>query len=301
MEPNKIGGKQFWMWFLAAVFAPLAHFSGVGCLAMGVTAAALLPLTAVAMDGWEGLGKKLAFLEMVGTVLVLAALIPASGVYWPASRNETAVPIVILILAALSGRAERCARAGSVIGMVSILLLTPLVLSAAGQIRFARLADSTAQISLPLIPVMLLPSLAGLWTVSERKRIGYLCAVGGAALLFAVITQGILGLTVASSVPDAFYQAARCLGRFEPVTASAVTLGWYALATFLVRTVCRFGARCGIPEKWGILLAVGVPTVFILFRVHQNDAFLTVLTLFLWVFAPFLNAIKKLKKIEKSS
>ena len=63
MEPNKKGGNQFWMWFLAAVISPLAHFSGVGCLAMGVTAAALLPLTAVVMDGWEGLGKKLAFLE----------------------------------------------------------------------------------------------------------------------------------------------------------------------------------------------------------------------------------------------
>ena len=94
--------KQHTLWLLAALTAPLAHFSGCGWLTAAVTAAAILPLTLIPKS-WEGMSKLLALAELLWLGAAAGILLQNSAVYWP-SDNDWVVPLTLLTLADLKGK-----------------------------------------------------------------------------------------------------------------------------------------------------------------------------------------------------
>ena len=106
--------KQNTVWLLAALAAPLAHFSGSGWLNAVLAAFIVLPLSLMPKD-WSELNKPLAIIQIGWLGAVAGSLLAASSAYWP-SDNHWAVPLTILALAAWTGTAA-APRIGAVIAL----------------------------------------------------------------------------------------------------------------------------------------------------------------------------------------
>ena len=281
--------KQHRYWLLAALAAPLAHFSGSGWLTAVLAAFIVLPLSLLPKD-WTGLNKPLAAVQIGWLGAVAGSMLTASSAYWP-SDNHWAVPLTNLALAAWTGTAA-APRIGAVIALCMALLAIPTALSAAAHIEFAWLAPSLGEWPWGLTLALLIPNLpAG--EGSGRKRILF----GGIlAVVLSAVVQGTISANVAGVVIDPFYQTARTLGYLEPVVASAVTLGWYAMTAYLLGSAKIISKESGMGGMWASVLAVGTATIFVLTKRQLHTPFWTVLTAFLWVLSPFSREIKKVGK-----
>ena len=281
--------KQHRYWLLAALAAPLAHFSGSGWLTAVLAAFIVLPLSLLPKD-WTGLNKPLAAVQIGWLGAVAGSMLTASSAYWP-SDNHWAVPLTILALAAWTGTAA-APRIGAVIALCMALLAIPTALSAAAHIEFAWLAPSLGEWPWGLTLALLIPNLpAG--EGSGRKRILF----GGIlAVVLSAVVQGTISANVAGVVIDPFYQTARTLGYLEPVVASAVTLGWYAMTAYLLGSAKIIAKESDMGGMWASVLPVGTATIFVLTKRQLHAPFWAVLTAFLWVLNPFLSKIKKVEK-----
>ena len=281
--------KQNTVWLLAALAAPLAHFSGSGWLTAALTACAVLPLSLLPKD-WTDLHKPLAIIQIGWLGAVAGSMLTASSAYWPAD-NHWAVPLTILALAAWTGTAA-APRIGAVIALCMALLAIPTALSAAAHIEFAWLAPSFGEWPWGLTLALLIPNLpAGEESGRNRIRSGGILAV-----VLSAVVQGTISANVAGVVTDPFYQTARTLGYLEPIVASAVTLGWYAMTAYLLGSAKIIAKESGMEALWASVLAVGTATIFVLTKRQLHTPFWTVLTAFLWVLNPFLRKIKKVEK-----
>ena len=280
--------KQHRYWLLAALSAPLAHYSGSGWLTAALTAAAVLPLTLVPKS-WEGIGKPLAVIQLLWLGAVAGALLTESAAYWP-SDNTLAVPLTILALAAWTSAAA-APRTGAVAAFCIFLLVIPALPSAAARVEPGWLKPTIGPWSWGLTLALLLPNLPA----GEKGRGTWYA--GAMALILSAIAQGTISPGVAASVPNPFYQTARTLGHLEPVLAAAVTLGWYALAIYILQSARHIAKECKIGRIWAGVLVLCTAAGAVILKWQLQAPFWSVLSAFLWVLTPFLT---KNKKVENS-
>ena len=282
--------KQHTLWLLAALAAPLAHYAGSGWLMSGLAALAVLPLTRIPKS-WEGLTRGMAFAQILWLGLVASLLLPGSAACWP-SEQDKAVPLTLLTLAALT-RPNRTARVGAVLAFCMTLLTIPLALSGTSGVELRWLAPELMPWPVGLTLVLLLPNLP---STGEGTK-----GIPGTALLtlaLSALVQGGISLKVASTAGSPIYETARTLGHLEPVTAAALTLGWYALASLFLDSAARIALEGEIRMEVAYVLVWCTAAVFGLFGLQPNAWFVTVLSLFWWVITPFF---QKMKKLENSA
>ena len=281
--------KQHRYWLLAALSAPLAHFSGSGWLTAALTALAVLPLTMIPKD-WSDQTKSMAVVQIIWLGAVAGGLLSRSAAYWP-SDNPWAVPLTILALAAWTGNSP-APRIGTVIAFCVALLAIPTVVSTVVHLEPQWLGLTVGGWPWDLTLALLLPNLpAGAW--AGKKSILH---VGFLAVILSAMVQGTISARVAGSVVDPLYQTARTLGYLEPVVASAVTLGWYAMTIYILQSASVIAKESDIDGLWASVFAAGTATIFVITKVRLNAPFWTVLSVFLWVLYPFLTKIKKVEK-----
>lgn len=269
--------KQYTLWLLAALAAPVAHFSGTGWLTAALTAAVILPLSILPRN-WT-LPKPIAILQILWLGIVAGLLLPGSAAYWP-SDNTTIVPLTILALAALTN-ADAAPRIGAVLALCMALLAIPVAISAASRIEPQWLSPTIQPWSPGLTLALLLPALptAG----DQKRRIPY------AALLtvaMTALTQGVISRQVAAVVPDPFYQTARTLGHLEPAAAAGLTLSWYATTCFLLQNAATIARNTTIKPKSALLLTTAAAALVIFLPWQPNGTLITAITALLWLFAP---------------
>ena len=282
--------KQHTLWLLAALAAPIAHYSGFGWLMSAAAALAVLPLTRIPKS-WEGLTRGMAFGQILWLGLVAGLLLPGSAACWP-SEQDRAVPLTILTLAALT-KPNRTARVGAVLAFCMALLAIPLAVSGASGVVLRWLDPELMPWPTGLTLVLLLPNLP---SAGEGTK-----GLPGTALLtlaLSVLVQGSISLRVASASGSPIYETARTLGHLEPVTAAALTLGWYALASLFLDSAARIALEGDIRMEVAYVLVWCTAAVFVLFGLQPNAWFVTVLSLFWWVITPFF---QKMKKLENSA
>ena len=281
--------KQHTLWLLAAMSAPLAHFSGSGWLVTAMAASAVLPLTLLP-KAWDGMPKPLLLLQLLWLGTVAGALLTGSAVYWP-SDNDLAVPLTILALAALTG-VPAAPRIGALLALCMALLTIPAAVSGAARLEPEWLRPTVGEWPWGLTLALLLPCLPA---AKESGKHG--AVLGGLlALALSVLVQGTISPQVAASVSDPFYQSARTLGYLEPILAVGITLGWYALTIYLLQSARTIASEGGMNEIWASVLVLGTAAGTVLLRVQLQTPFWALLSTFLWVLSPFLTKIKKVKK-----
>ena len=282
--------KQHTLWLLAALAAPIAHYSSSGWLMSAAAALAVLPLTRIPKS-WEGLTRGMAFGHILWLGVVAGFLLPGSAACWP-SEQDRAVPLTLLTLAATT-RPNRTARVGAVLAFCMALLAIPLAVSGASGVELRWLGPELMPWPVGLTLVLLLPNLP---SAGEGTR-----GIPGTALLtlaLSALVQGSISLKVASTTGSPIYEAARTLGHLEPVTAAALTLGWYALASLFLDSAARIAQEGDIRMEVAYVLLWCTAAVFVLFGLQPNTWFVTVLSLFWWVITPFF---QKMKKLENSA
>ena len=282
--------KQRTLWLLAAMAAPLAHFSGTGWMATLLASAAILPLNLLPKS-WETTSKSMALVRILWLGAVVGILLRGSGAYWP-SKNEVVVPLTLLALAAVTN-SSAAPRIGAVLALVMGLLAIPLAVSGAARIEPGWLKPFPGSWSWGLALTLLLPNLPAAKSGTVR---GTAC-VGLVAVLLSALVQGTIGVSVAVSVPDPFYQTARTLGYLEPVAAAAVTLGLYAVAVYHLESAKIIAAESEMGRIWATVLVTGTGAAMVLYKVQPKTPFWSLFGLFLWVLCPFLT---KMKKVEKT-
>lgn len=280
--------NQHTLWLLAALSAPLAHFSGGGWLTALLASAAVLPLSLLPKR-WKGIPKPLALVQLLWLGTMAGAILSGSAAYWP-SDNNLVVPLTILALAAFTD-SMAAPRIGAVLALCIGLLSIPAAISGTGKIELAWLRPVLGEWSWALTLVLLLPNLpAG---GGSRRSSAY---IGIMAVLLSVLTQGAISANVAASVPDPFFQTARTLGYLEPIIAAAMTLGWYAMTVYLLEGARIIAAESAIMPQWATVLGTGTAAGAVLLRVQLNAPYWSLFGMLLWVLTPLLTKIKRVEK-----
>lgn len=278
--------KQSQVWLLAALAAPIAHFSGCGWLTVLITAALVLPLARINKD-WI-FPKPIALFQILWLGIVAGSLLHGTAECWP-SDNSLAVPLTLLTLAALTG-AAKAPRIGAVLAFAMGLLALPVALSGAAHLKPQWLSPTPFAWNPMLVLVLLLTSLP---VAGKGKGIWY---TGVLALAIAVLEQGVLSPYVAASLPDPEYQTARALGYLEPVASAALTMGWFAVASLLFASAADIAKKSGISQRLSYVLVWGTGLPLTVFEWQLPAPFLMGLSAFLWCFTPFFSKFEKSEK-----
>lgn len=279
--------KQSNLWLLAALAAPAAHFSGCGWLSALTTAAVILPLTLVKRD-WS-FTRPVALLQIIWLGIVAGSILPASALCWP-SDSDLTVPLTILTLAALT-RAGNAPRIGAVLAFAVGLLALPIAISGAAHVEPGWLRPTPLTWEPMLALVLLLPALPG---TGGKKTRGIL-AVGVLTAVLAALAQGVLHPAVAERIPDPEYQTARSLGYLEPVASAALTMGWYAMTTWLFFAAAEIAPKSQMGQRLPYVLLWGTAATAVALKWQLPAPFLMVLSTVLWCFAPIFQKLKKVK------
>lgn len=285
--------KQHTLWLLAAVSAPLAHFSGCGWLTALAAAAVILPLTLLPKD-WEGMPRALTVLQLLWLGAVAGLLIQNSAAYWP-SDQKWVVPLTLLVLAAVTP-GQSAPRIGAVLAFCVGLLALPVAISGAAHVEAQWLKWRTAPWPTALMVALLFPALPA---AGEDRKLRQSIWISALAVLPALLVQGTISAPVAATVPDPFYQTARTLGYLEPVAAVGMTLAWYAMTAYLFQSACMIAKNGDISAKIAPVLTTGTALTVLLLKWQPDAQKCLILSLFLWILIPFLTKIKKSKKDEK--
>ena len=277
--------KQSQIWLLAALAAPAAHFSGCGWLTVLITAALVLPFSIMEKD-WS-FPRPVALVQILWLGIVAGSLLPGSAACWP-SDNSLAVPLTLLTLAALTG-AAKAPRIGAVLAFSMGLLSLPVAISGAAHLKLAWLAPTPLTWQPMLALVFLLVSLPA---SGKGEGIWY---PGILSVVIAGLEQGALSPYVAATVTDPEYQTARALGYLEPVAAAALTLGWYAMVSWLFVSAADIAKKSGVSQRLSYVLLWGTGATVLVGKGQPSATVLVVLSAFLWCFTPFFQNLKKVK------
>lgn len=281
------------LWLLAAIAAPAAHFSGCGWLAAGLAALVILPLSRIPKD-WSELPKPAALLELLWFGIVAGAFLQGSGDYWPSDARNV-VPLTILALALMTNAAAT-PRIGTVLAFCMALLTIPQAASGAAHLKIQWLRPALSVWPAGLTAALLLPSLPA---AKGNGSGSTLLTAGALTVLLAALVQGVISAEVAEALPDAFYQTARTLGHLEPVAAVWITLGWYAMASYLLQSGKQIAVSAGVGTVMASVLPVGTAAAVILSKWQPAQPSLSILSAVMWVLIPFLHKMNKREKSEK--
>lgn len=292
-------------WLLAAMAAPLAHASGAGWMAGAVLAMLILPLSRRIGIGWQRMGKPVLFAQLVWMSVMLGILLKSGGDYWPAPRAYV-VALTLLVLAALPISRERSARIGAVLLWAVVLLFVPIGLCALGEIRMDLLMPRWDGWAWAMVPGLLLPGLYGL--VQEGNdgiRRKTLAVAGAFAVAMGILTQGMVGEQICRMENAPLHVAAQTmrlggLSRFEVIVSMAMTLGYYATASYMMECAKAVACRLGANGK-GLPWCVAAVSASSMLWANGSPGRWAAGCVAAWCIVPIVYGKRKMKKDENSA
>ncbi len=228
---EKLGNqnKKGSLWYTAALLVPVVHSASVLPWPVAVaegTAAAFLGKFSKWGTDWVLAVQKIWAGVMAGLFLQW------SGYYWDDIAISRMAPLVLLALALWTTMVRgKAARIGCVLIWPLLFLLGAVLLSGVSEVELEYLRPAWQMGAAPLAAVLLIPSNF------EGKAKWKLPFV---AIVVSTITSGVLSPDVAVSSRSGIYEISRSLSllgiaeRFESLVAAAMTMGFYAVTTYLL-------------------------------------------------------------------
>lgn len=273
---------------LLAVTAPLAHYAGIGYMAVLLAGGAMLPLTVLAGDGRKRVSKPEAALELLWLGVVLGSILPVSGANWPGSRAEMVVPLTILLLSAMSGNREKRERACAALYWAALIPMLLVAGAVIGKAEPKWLVPAQEKWNGGLIAALLFPALIG---GNGKGNLKTALVTGGVAGALSVIIQGTIGIL---PVASPLYEVGRCVGNggFEIIVSVLLTISWYGFVSMGMGASEEFGTRLGLTEHQSHILVLILAGILVLGEVQISNEILIAGCLILWILIPVLHPEK---------
>lgn len=276
---------------LLAVSAPLAHYSGVGYMAVLLAAGAMLPLTVLAGDGLRRVSGPEAALELLWLGVAMGSLIGVSGANWPGEKADVVVPVILLILTAVTGNRERSLRSCStlfwIIAVPGALVLTAMT----GKLEPEWMKPEPGDWTGGLIAALLYPSLNGTDKETDGKQS---VMIGLTAVALATLIQGGLGIAAGKMRRSPLYELGRCIGNggFEIIVSVVLTISWYGFASMGMRAAESLGKRLRLTGTESRILVSFVAAVTVVSGGLKQEWLLITGCLTAWILIPILHPKK---------
>lgn len=240
-------------------------------------------------------GKILAALQWLWMLIVVSEFLHWIMLCWPDHRNYYVVPLAILLLAACSlqkGRKSTINAAGVLFWVIAFLVGAVLI-SGIREIRWENLKPRWKMQTAYYVVVMLIPVMAQ----GMKPRFGN-WKIPTLGIVVSVIISGVLSLQYVAKLSAPFYEMSRSLSllgigeRFESLCAVGMTLGYFALMTYLLNITASLWGRCN-QKRQGIWVSAAFVGMVFLSGMRMNSRLLAVGTLGIWVLLPTFEKITK--------
>ena len=236
-------------WLFAAMLPLLAHYCGGSWVAVLVLGAVCGGVCCLMPSGRPSRWAR--FLQILWAVPLLGSLGKEMAVYWPGAQAQWIVPTVILFLAAY-GCVASPGRVGAVLCFSMALLWIPVWAAGIREAEPARLLSSKLWVSPWVVPALLLPlcsrqQTSGKWYAAAVLAGGALSAIAAAVLPLTEQPLRVLSRTLSLGA----------LTRMESLVSVAVTLGWFCLSAWLIRSNAS-----GRFAPWALALAAALWSAF---------------------------------------
>lgn len=293
--------QQNTRWLLAAMAAPVTQAASscswlvalsVGFLCLGIS----FGLDALSIG--EEKSKLLSGIQWLWMLLIVSEFLHWTMLCWPNYRNYHAVPLTILVLAALSlakGSAN-AASVGSILLYMLIFLLGAVLFSGIKEIKLENMGFQWEMQTAYYVVAMMVPVMASGTVKTTRKHSILVYAVA-----VALITCGVLSPERVGKMNAPFYEMSRSISllgvgqRFESLVAAGMTLGYFALISFLL----NISSNMWDPGKMkrSIWISACFTGLVFLSGMRMNSRLLALGTIAVWVILPILEKIVKIMKI----
>lgn len=310
MNNGKGSSVQLHTWLLTAMSAPLATIAGKSDwlinLITGAVCCGVCWLISKLADSRKR-NPWLSAAQWVWMTLALAGIIGQSKQMWPDAGEGNLIPIVILVLGAWSvhGGVRRARAAGATLIWFVWILFAFAFTAGIKDVKLSYLVPSMDRLDPVLLFVYLLPLVTMFLPGNEGKKDWlWMVIILTFGVASSALTFGVLSETVVKTHPNPFYEMSRSLSlfgvarRFEAVVASAVTIGWYALASMMISAAVQLAGE--INEEWcgwsGWVTAAAAAAVLCGFTI--SGVTLVIGSIVFWVILPILTqGIVKIKKL----
>ncbi len=319
MKTPEVTPKALTAWVGCAMLGPLAlnacRFPWLAVMLAGVLCTLLCTTIHGFSDGRIWQSKPCCAVLCLWNLYAAGAVASQAAVCWPGRGSNLVVPLVLLLLAAISAwnGADRASRVAATVCPLCVLVFAVVLACGVSSVRWERLAFSDAAPGGMLLFVFLLPIAAtGIPRVPGLAIGRCMAGLTAFAVLVSLTAVGALSLPVALTRGDAFYQFARSIRlfsavqRFESVAAVAVTCSIYAMLSLLLSGGAHLAEefRPGW-GRWAVALGAGAGAAAIAGGAILRGRELAAVALLIWGILPLMTQLlpcgKNPKKDEKTS
>lgn len=239
------------------------------------------------IPGW------LSGLRILTMVFLIAWILERTSEPWPGRGAQFAVPMALLVLAAVSVQkgAEQAAAAAGVLRYGIYGILAVLMVAGLGDIPWKSLAPKAELPDGPLAAVMLLPLLA-----VHRKEQGNPLPI--AAVLASIVTVGATSLYAYSRG----LSIAGAAEHLESLAACAITVGYFGTVSWLLDGCAAEQDKSRRRNGWGVFGTAAAAYAVYLLKIPHAPWLYAGLELLFWGVLPLFVAPKRnLKNKEKDA
>ena len=293
-------------WLLAAMAAPLTQAASNCSWTAALTLVALGLGISWGLDRVQAGGtrwKITGAIQWLWMLLVVAEFLHWIMLCWPGYSDYRGAPLILLVLSALSAAKgeENCARTGSVLLWIIAFLLGAVLISGIKEIEWQNLKPQWRMQTAYLSFVMLLPAMGtGMGTAKRNSLLIY-------GLLVSLVTTGFMSMPLIEKMHAPFYKMSESISflgvgkRFESLAAVGMTLGYFALVSYLLRVMAK-AWEMGKSQRRSVWISAVFCGLVFVSGMRLNSRLLTLGTLVIWVAIPALEIISKKPKfpIDKS-
>lgn len=295
MEP--ISPKQFNGWWAVALVGPILSTAGFNGWLSVLPVAVLCPVLCYAVCKCKVFPKWLCIAQLLWLTVFLSSMAKLSGACWEGAGKSTAIPIILLALAALASQygSVEASRVGATLLWLVIPVLAVVLLSGVGEMRTDWVK---AELQIPngaLLSLLLLPSLTGIFFSTTGKQSAWISGTGGLlAVTASLLLEAAMGGTIASHSENSFYEFSKGIDlfgvaeRFESLVACALTLSWFVLLCVIFSAVYHFlDELFKAAARWSVWIVFGMAAA-LLYILPDGGLWLGVGSLIFWVILPLL-------------
>jgi len=296
------------VWLIVASSAPILSLVGrtdwlsvAVCASISIVIA--IGVAGTSVPGWVN------FIKVAAAVLYLGNIAGESVTCWQDQGEPWILAATLLIVSALAVRngAQQTCRIGVSLAWVLLPGVLLILLSGMSDLQLPSFHTEQSGERWGLLPVFLLPLLVERNSAASKWSAVKVISISG---LLAVLLSLLLGGTTPQGAVNTFYEYSKGVNlfgvakRLESVAACMLTIGWFALFSYILAAICGIMEERGIRSRVLVWTATALAAL-ILYNLTIPSVVTALLCLLSWGLIPLgtqaLGGVRKSKKSDKTA